>query len=251
MMNLFDLMPVPSELPASAVSCLLGILGDEERARWEKMGHSRRRVEYLLGHALLRLRLSQLLEVPVSEVPLCFEKGEKPYLTDSPYFVSLSHCDGWLALAVACFPVGVDVEPVRERQFFGDLVKKSFAPEECAFFETAAPDAALKRFTELWTLREAFFKASGRPLWSKDYSFEIEGESIQLSFPGSPLSFPAAFSGESTIPWNFRLFSPIPERIIALAAKGDLKTAMPIPLEAEEMISWIERKERKQRKEMQ
>ncbi len=105
----------------------------------------------LLRHALWRA-------YPDAPLPLLRAKlkNGKPYLPAYPRFhFSLSHSGAWCVCAVSEFPLGVDLEQVREVR--RGIPERYFSPEECALL-AALPHAA---FFDFWTLKEAAVKASG------------------------------------------------------------------------------------------
>ena len=77
-------------------------------------------------------------------------KRGKPYFAGMGRFFSLSHTGARLFVGVSDFDVGVDAE--RRREVRAGMVERVTTPRERAEFE----------FFELWTLREAVFKLTGR-----------------------------------------------------------------------------------------
>lgn len=88
----------------------------------------------------------------------------QPYLTGCDLYVSLSHCENMVACAVSEEPVGIDIERIRPVK--AGLCRRVCTPEELAYLQ-ADPDqlnedpAALGRFFEIWTGKEAYFKKCG------------------------------------------------------------------------------------------
>jgi phosphopantetheinyl transferase len=78
--------------------------------------------------------------------------------------LSLGHAEGATVLAVAPFPVGVDIEPVDH-----GLDELAIGPEllgarDFAFLQAQAGAARRAHFYRLWTLKEARLKRFGRTL---------------------------------------------------------------------------------------
>jgi len=84
----------------------------------------------------------------------------KPFLSDfTDKYFSLSHSEGYAAIAVADAPVGVDVERLsRIRRIRGF---ERFAARVCAPGERCG---SLFELLELWTRKEAYMKLDGRGL---------------------------------------------------------------------------------------
>lgn len=124
--------------------------------------------------------------VPILRAKL---KNGKPFLPGFPDFhFSLSHSGDWAVCAVSEFPVGVDIEQVRELR--KGVAERFFSPEECALLAGLGEDA----FFVFWTLKEAAVKASGEGLargLSRACVTMKETPVIALDhFDAFPLSFP-------------------------------------------------------------
>ena len=95
------------------------------------------------------------------------ENGE-PYLTGCSLSVSISHCGEKIACAVSREPVGIDLERIRPVDL--KLCRHVCTAEEKAYVlgdypenlgeECGDPDV-LRRFFEIWTAKEAYFKKRG------------------------------------------------------------------------------------------
>ena len=73
-------------------------------------------------------------------------------------FISLSHADGMVAVAVSDTEVGCDIERVRPVDI--RLAKRFFAPAEADAIASAEDKDDL--FFRYWTLKESFMKATGQ-----------------------------------------------------------------------------------------
>lgn len=104
------------------------------------------------------LRYALRRAYPDAPLPLrrAEQKGGKPYLPAYPDFhFSLSHSGLWAVCAVSEYPLGVDLEQVRETR--RGVAERYFSPEECALLAQLPPAS----FFDFWTLKEAAVKASG------------------------------------------------------------------------------------------
>ena len=95
------------------------------------------------------------------------ENGQ-PYLTGCDLYVSISHCEQKVACAVSCDPVGIDIERIRPVNL--KLCRHVCVVEEKAYVlgetrgyeDRECQDSdVLRRFFEIWTAKEAFFKKNG------------------------------------------------------------------------------------------
>jgi phosphopantetheinyl transferase len=148
------------------------LLDDAEREQlgylgWRAPSEARPRDESLFGRAIARRLVSTVVGVPVRDVGVVLAPGGKPIavLTGSvaaPSF-SLAHGGGYVAAAVSTRGrIGVDVEPCRPWE--PAVLERVFAPadvERVSALEGLERDHA---FARLWTMAEAFAKATGEGL---------------------------------------------------------------------------------------
>lgn len=123
-----------------------------------------------------QLSYPQLLEEIFSPLPLqvAYAPGGKPFIRQVPWHYNLSHSGDYVALAVSDVPVGIDIQqmlPYKE-----SLVKRFFAQEEAAVFESGVSVNNLEReltegsspgtalFYRLWCRKEAYGKLKGTGL---------------------------------------------------------------------------------------
>ena len=75
----------------------------------------------------------------------------KPYWENGPYF-SISHCKQGIAVALDEQPIGIDIEGIRHAD--ADLIERTMNEEERVGMDD-------RKFTRLWTQKEAIVKAQG------------------------------------------------------------------------------------------
>jgi phosphopantetheinyl transferase len=128
----------------------------------------------------MRHEVGQRLGIPAPSVPFERSPQGKPFLADQSLHVNLSHTQGCLVLALCdTHAVGVDVEwlarPVRPA-----LANKFFSPTEWAEINALpTEDDRRQRFLQVWTLKEAWWKAHDPP-----YGFDM----TQLTAHWQPLA---------------------------------------------------------------
>lgn len=134
-------------------------LPPDEQRRAAAIAHPSVRLDFVAGRRLLRQMLAPVLGLSPDGFAIRLDPLERPFVTDGPCF-SISHCDGWVGVAIATTDVGLDLEPGAPPD--PDVIAPTVMTDaELAAFlalETAdRPDA----FARLWVRKEALLKAGG------------------------------------------------------------------------------------------
>jgi 4'-phosphopantetheinyl transferase len=174
------------------------VLDADERRRADQFVFEADRRSYVAAHALVRHALSKQARVHPAAWRFAFGAHGKPFLERGPNSLdlrfSLSHTRGMVAVALAQgIEVGVDVE-VRERsaRLDLDIAEKLFAPDEKALLRAlGGTQERRERFLELWTLKEAVIKATGRGLSQSLDSFSIGFDPLRITLRGMPEGTPS------------------------------------------------------------
>ena len=154
------------------------------------------RYRYHKGRALSAgagLLLDYMLrEHGLSERDMEFAEGEhgKPSLKGYPdLHFNLSHSDTLVACALGTCPVGIDVQHIVTLR--DGLVKYTMNSEEIATLNAMETiDDKQLFFTQLWTLKESYVKATGRGLTHEFPAFKISNNEVTAL---SQLNPPATF----------------------------------------------------------
>jgi 4'-phosphopantetheinyl transferase len=162
---------------------LLPLLGEEERARFERYRFDKDKLLHLAAHALLRDVLSRHTgELPES---WRFEKNKygKPRVvapeSGIPLEFNLSHTRGMVVCGVSkAGPVGVDVEEPDRRVDCLGICDRFFSPFEADRLRALPESEQRTRFFSYWTLKESYIKARGMgiSLPLEKFSFLLERE---------------------------------------------------------------------------
>ena len=106
--------------------------------------------------------LTKLLNVYFPTLPeLSIKKNinGKPYLPNFPLHFNLSHSEKWIAIAFTQKnPIGIDIEVVQSIEDMEQLMTTCFSTREQAYVREKN---SLFRFWEIWSKKEACFKALG------------------------------------------------------------------------------------------
>jgi len=131
----------------------------DELGRAARMAHPLVHRDFVAGRRLVRLLLAPILGCAPDGFAIMLDPLGRPFVTDGPSF-SISHCDGWVGVALAATPVGLDLEPGAppDAEIIAPTVMTD--AELSAFLslpEVERPGA----FVRLWVRKEALLKAGG------------------------------------------------------------------------------------------
>lgn len=156
-------LPPGFVLRAARAGDVPDLLTDADRAEAAR-GVSQRLDAFTLGRSLVRRVAADVLGVAPQAVSLGREDRGRPLLCGTDRHLSVTHTRsgaGTLAVVVVGpLPVGIDVEPVRERR--AGLAERILAPGEAL---PAWPLDAASALIAAWTAKEAALKADGIGLW--------------------------------------------------------------------------------------
>jgi 4'-phosphopantetheinyl transferase len=167
----------------------LAILDAAEQARAARFVFDRHRLIYVAAHALMRTVLCQVVAgtKPADWRLVAGEHGKPAaWLADRPAPLSfnVSHTDGIVGLAVVASPdeaLGFDLEAL-DRRISLDIASHYFCAEEVTWLHRLPPADRPRGFLRLWTLKEAFIKATGEGLARDLASFWFEPELPRIHF---------------------------------------------------------------------
>jgi 4'-phosphopantetheinyl transferase len=200
--------------PGSAAIPARPLLDASERARADRFRWAADRDSYIAAHALLRATLSRMAGIDAADLRFRTTKSGKPALDPAQALpdlhFSLSHTRGLAACAVGRpHALGIDAEAWRAPAPI-ELAARYFAPSEARLVAERTPAERPSTFYRLWTLKEAFLKATGQGLAARldSFAFSLDPVAIAVAAP------------ESAPAWHFVEFRPGPAHSLALAAQS-------------------------------
>ena len=117
------------------------------------------------------LMLFDLIGIPkYRDIDFRYNEHGKPYWENGPYF-SISHCKQGIAVAIDDQPIGIDIETIRHAD--EDLIARTMNEEERVGMDD-------RKFTRLWTCKEAVVKAQGVGIQSFEQLQHIISKSRDL-----------------------------------------------------------------------
>lgn len=206
----------------------LAVLDDAERARVRRLKVARSRVEYVAAHALTRVVLAELTgEAPATFRYLPGPKGKPVALCDGRRLglhFNLSHTGGMVAVAASpAHELGLDTEAL-DRKVNLAVADRYFFGAEANWLHGLEPEHRAEGFLRLWTLKEAYIKATGRGLSQPldEFWFDVDPPRIRFT--------PAIADDERA--WRFHQRVVDGRFLVAVGWRGGEGVGPPLAVEA-------------------
>lgn len=211
---------------------LAGLLDEQERARASRFRFAEDRRDFVAAHALKRALLGEA--TGKSPRSLCFETGPygKPTLEldpgDPAIAFNMSHTRGCVVVAYGEANIGVDVESLA-RPVPEGVAESHFAPAERTELHRGPETDLAKRFYTIWTLKEAYMKATG-------FGMQLPLDSFAVA-----LDPPRLVSGADVdrVPvWQFHVEQVASHYMAALAIGSEIPGEITVSSDAIE-VAWL------------
>jgi 4'-phosphopantetheinyl transferase len=201
-------------------------LSAEEHARLDATVGIRTRGERLAAYLLARWALARRLGQRPFEVALSRDSEGRPTPISHPegtVEISIAHTRRLVVCGVAeNARIGVDAEHRRPHAPAGAIARRFFCPDEMRSLEAAPESTRVDQFWALWTLKEAFVKATGADLF--------DGLGACAFRVGERGHVEHVFSPASEVPpgrWAFELFAPSDAHYLAIAVRVEPGQELP------------------------
>lgn len=196
---------------------LPGLLSEDERARAGRFAFEVHRQRFAAARGSLRRVLSRYLGMAPQDIAFGYGPRGKPYLAHDratpPLRFNVSHSAERALFAVALGrELGVDLERVSETTSVLELAERFFAPQEWRFLRGLPPAARREAFFRLWTLKEAYLKASGVGLYEP-----LDSIVLRLAEGAAPPLVLHAGRRD----WSLKELRPAADFAAAVAAEGE------------------------------
>lgn len=195
------------------------LLSQEERQRSQRFHFEHDRKHYLAAHALLRLGLAHYLGGAPEHIRLAPGRNGKPELAPQhgaqPLRFNLSHTRGMVACVLThARDCGIDVEGIRPMQQMDGVARTVFSKDEREYLAGCGDAARTSAFFMLWTLKEAYIKATGLGMSAPLRQISIDPRGLRIRDESCPDP-----EGDSR-QWLFDSWQPTPDHALALACEG-------------------------------
>jgi 4'-phosphopantetheinyl transferase len=161
------------DVSRAELSELAGALRSDEHVRAARYRFPRDRVRYIAARGQLRMILGRYLRRDPARVRFAASPHGKPHLAAAsgvaPLRFNLAHSDDLALIGVAWRrELGVDIEREHPDRVDVDVARRMFPHEDVHALEALPPALRQRAFFQLWTIREAYAKATGLGLADTD-----------------------------------------------------------------------------------
>ena len=161
------------DIPPIEEHLLIKWLDEAEIRRMGKYHTQVLKKRFLVRHGVLRYLLASIAERHPASVEFTYGHYGKPFLPYHPIAFNVSHSQQLAMLAISAYPVGVDIEFMKQSDDLGAITKTHFALDEQVAWQSLANEQRLQGFYNAWARKEAFIKMDGRGLQLPLDSFSV------------------------------------------------------------------------------
>jgi 4'-phosphopantetheinyl transferase len=195
----------------------LRILDGDERRRAARFRFDHDRIDFVAAHALLRSMLALYLRRPAAQWRFVVGDFDKPRLAEEfgqpDIDFNLSHTRDLVAAAiVARGTIGIDVEKIDAAKADFAVAQKYFAAPEVEILHRTPALERTMCFFRLWTLKEAYLKATGAGLSPPLDSFAFTLEPTRIDFLRG--------NGDNPTRWHFETVPTTGRHVLSVAVAG-------------------------------
>ena len=147
-------------------------LSDKEIERSKRFLHFRDERTYVISHALVNKKISELLRTEFNTLKINYFDNKKPYVERGNLDFNLSHSSDYFAFAISVHEnifVGVDIEEIKQNLDIKPIIENYFHKNEINYVLNSKSynRTPHQKFYEIWTRKEAFLKMLGIGLSGK------------------------------------------------------------------------------------
>ncbi len=143
-------------------SDLLASLSVSELQKCKRIKHPLRQTEFLASRFFIQLVLNKYSNV-IGQISItdlyATDSGRLVLKGQKTLYLSLSHSQGYLTLAISSSAIGVDIEYCRSRRVSLEAAELFMYNDELAHFKQLSSEQQVQFFYQVWSAKEAYFKA--------------------------------------------------------------------------------------------
>ncbi|MDO5760010.1 MAG: 4'-phosphopantetheinyl transferase superfamily protein [Bacteroidota bacterium] len=115
-----------------------------------------------------------------SDFTIVRDQNGKPYFkSNTNCFFNISHTKNHVAVCFDSLPIGIDIEEVREKKM--PVAQRFFHPKEVEYLQTISEKDIDFAFTQLWTIKEAYVKMTGKGIANNFRNINLAPKSFTLN----------------------------------------------------------------------
>jgi 4'-phosphopantetheinyl transferase len=176
---------------------LIELLSADEFKRMQSYQFEKDKRRFCISRGLLRRVLSTYTSTQPQEIDIHYTQYKKPYIEGDIEF-NLSHTSTDVVIGVSHYPIGIDIETVREHQNALAVSKRFFAASEYNALKHLNESDRHTAFIHIWTQKEAIVKAMGKGVFHDLKNVEVSAQ---------PPAKILALKSESAMTADWSLFS--------------------------------------------
>ncbi len=136
-------------------------LMDEKRKNYiNSLKHKQGKLLSVAAEWLTKSNASLLLNIPPEEIALLRDEKGKPFIKDSPLYISISHSGDFAAVTFHPTPVGLDIEVLKPIDM--RLKNRICTDSDLEYLSQSQTEAQENlNLLKIWTAKEAYFKMTG------------------------------------------------------------------------------------------
>ncbi len=156
----------------------LQYLDKEKLNEYKSAANESRKKSILFSQGFAKETICEIYGIEKNDLIFSVSESGKPYCKSHKKIkFSLSHSADTIALAIDEKDVGIDIEKIRKAD--EKLVERVCTEnEKNIIFSSKNPD---KKFTEIWTKKEAYLKALGTGIDRELKKLDVENENLKFT----------------------------------------------------------------------
>lgn len=93
------------------------------------------------------------------DIEILKNENGKPYIKDNPFYFNISHSHDYYLIVCSCFPIGIDIEKRKERNY-RLLAKRYYTSSEQEYVDKNGKQG----FFDIWSMKESYTKYLGETI---------------------------------------------------------------------------------------
>ncbi len=161
-------MPLSSGFESNLIDAM-DYLDHHELERYARFKSIHARDTFLQTRKIIKEVLAQKLDCQANEIQFCYSETGKPSLKgfqDTPWKFSLSHSHNNIAVAIAHFNIGVDIEDCDRCLDILDKTEDFLNAHAAKLVQNSEDEMqACDMFARYWSCMESYVKLKGSAIW--------------------------------------------------------------------------------------